>query len=102
MTVCFKEKPLRDRKYIKYVSGKPCSVCGASTASDPHHYQPSGNGKMGGKIGDDFALPLCNRHHSEYHRIGRESFKRKYPGWDPEGIISRLREMYLQLSGKKG
>lgn len=90
VTLLPKEKPVRDERYKKFISRKPCSVCGSRSQSDPHHQQEAGNGTMGGKVSDLRCVPLCHWHHEEYNRIGRESFMRKYPWWKPEILIERF------------
>lgn len=65
------------RAYLDYVASLPCCVCGAQGA-DPHHLIGHGQGKMGGKAHDLFAIPLCRRHHDALHRGGVASWEREH------------------------
>jgi len=67
----------QSRAYLDYVKSLPCAVCGAQ-GSDPHHLIGHGQGKMGGKAHDLFALPLCRTHHDELHRRGIPSWERQH------------------------
>ncbi|NWC66025.1 DUF968 domain-containing protein [Cedecea sp. P7760] len=62
--------------YLKWVKTQPCEGCGSS-ADDPHHLIGHGQGGMGTKSHDSFAIPLCRKCHDELHRDQRE-FERKH------------------------
>ncbi|NIG74057.1 DUF968 domain-containing protein [Klebsiella sp. Ap-873] len=66
------EKP----DYLKWVKSQPCEGCGSS-ADDSHHLIGHGQGGMGTKSHDSFAIPLCRKCHDELHRDLRE-FERKH------------------------
>jgi hypothetical protein len=59
---------IEDPKYLAFVQSLPCCVCLASAPSEAHHFGPSG---MALKADDRRTLPLCRRHHQEWHRSGR-------------------------------
>jgi hypothetical protein len=88
-----KEKPVKDEKFKVFVRTKKCSVCGKRGAV-AHHQSEKGKSVMGGKVSDRRCLPFCPDHHEEYHRIGRETFARKHPRWNPEGLIGALNREY--------
>lgn len=56
-----KNKPERDKKYLKAISNYGCAVCRQGAV--PHHLIGYG-GSMGGKVSDYLVFPLCNKHHS--------------------------------------
>ena len=72
------EQKLPSKKYIEYIKGKPCGVCG-QTPVDPHHLEAVG---MGGANRDGFkdyaCVPLCRYHHTEYHSAGIHYFESRY------------------------
>lgn len=61
MTAIPKNKPERDKKYLKAISGFGCVICFQDAI--PHHLIGYG-GSMGGKVSDYLTIPLCNKHHS--------------------------------------
>jgi hypothetical protein len=42
------------------------------------HVRRGTDGGIGMKPSDCYALPLCSEHHAEQHRIGEQSFEKKY------------------------
>ena len=69
---------LSSKKYLNYIKGKPCTVCG-QTPVDPHHMEAVG---MGGANKDGYkdysCVPLCRYHHTEYHNNGINYFETRY------------------------
>ncbi|WP_027405493.1 putative HNHc nuclease [Anaerovibrio sp. RM50] len=57
---------------------KRCAVCGGK--AELHHYDSVGTGRNRKEICHIGmrCLPLCRRHHQEIHRIGRETFVKRY------------------------
>jgi hypothetical protein len=49
------------------VRTKPCAWCHAPGPSDPHHWGSRG---VGQKTDDFRTLPLCRKHHDEFHARG--------------------------------
>lgn len=88
-----KEKPVKDEAFKAFVRAKKCSVCGKREVV-AHHHPEKGKSVMGGKVSDRRCIPFCLDHHEEYHRIGRETFARKYPWWRPEELIEALNREY--------
>ncbi len=51
--------------YRKFITGQPCTVCGQNWWIDPAH---TGNRGRGQKSSDLSCIPLCRKHHDEYHQ----------------------------------
>ncbi len=88
-------KGFRDKEYHRFVSGKPCIVCGRP--GQAHHYggQAEGRGTTH-KASDQFLVPLCDgegSHHREVERLGREKFEIKY-GVDFDAQSRLLHHLY--------
>jgi hypothetical protein len=62
---------LRDKVHVKYVSKRPCLICGRQP-SDPHHLRFAQQPALGRKVSDEFIVPLCRTHHREAHRSSDE------------------------------
>ena len=56
---------MKDPAYLSWVRRQPCYVCG-STPSEAHHRTGAG---MGRKASDHDTMPLCTRHHREFHDL---------------------------------
>jgi hypothetical protein len=63
---------LRDKDHLKFVSKKPCVVCGREP-SDAHHIRFAQPRSLGRKVSDEFTVPVCRLHHRELHRHGDEA-----------------------------
>ena len=59
-------KKTRCRTYLDFVRSHPCCACGAN-ADEAHHFGPRG---MGEKCSDLLAVPLCKKHHDDFHACG--------------------------------
>lgn len=59
---------LRDHRYLDWIRRKPCLICGMP--SDAHHLQHAQPRSLGRKTGDQYAVPVCRRHHDEIHGRG--------------------------------
>lgn len=68
-------KPVRieDPDYLRFIRRQPCVACGC--ASQAHHVVPPGGGKVGRKVSDYRAVPLCAWCHRKYHSHGRAAFE---------------------------
>jgi ERF superfamily len=62
---------LRDRDHIRHIMKQPCLICGRRP-SDAHHLRFAQLRALGGKVSDEFTVPLCRTHHREVHRCGHE------------------------------
>jgi len=88
-------KPQRQvsKSYINWIKSLSCCICGRRGLSDPHHVNMPGHSGMSRKPDDSRAVPLCHRHHVEYHAIGKKTFADKYDR-DFEVIIDALNRMF--------
>jgi ERF superfamily len=80
---------LRDKAHIKYVSKRPCLICGRQP-SDPHHLRFAQTIALGRKVSDEFTVPLCRTHHRELHRSSDETRWWKQAGIDALSTAERL------------
>src|SRR5690242_13721508 len=55
---------LRDKDHRKFVLRQPCLVCGR-VPSDPHHLTFTQPRSLGGRVSDEFTVPVCRVHHRE-------------------------------------
>src|SRR5262249_26461828 len=62
---------MRDREHLKYVTSRPCLICGRQP-SEPHHVRFAQKPAFGRKVSDEFTVPLCRLHHRELHRSRNE------------------------------
>jgi hypothetical protein len=71
----FMSKRFVNETLLEFVRSLPCTVCHASP-SDPHHVKTRG---AGGQDHLDNLMPLCRKHHVEWHQGGPSKMFRKYP-----------------------
>lgn len=72
--------------HLQWVRGFKCSVWRPGAfplqecigSSEAAHVRSSGDGGVGLKPGDEWAVSLCSHHHREQHQIGEQAFERKY------------------------
>lgn len=81
ITPRFKQPRVESRAHLNWLKTQPCTWPGCQNRDiDPHHLrfvgpeQPAG---MGVTAGDNWAIPVCRRHHDAahvngIHRIGQE------------------------------
>lgn len=67
----FKDKPVRNKQYLAFVRGLPCSMCKLPDHSVAHHIIGVGEGGMGTKACDLLTMPLCAACHHEIHHHPR-------------------------------
>jgi hypothetical protein len=67
---------------IRSVAKQACLVCGRRPA-DAHHLRFAQSRALGGKVSDEFTIPLCRGHHREVHRSGDEAAWWEKTGIDP-------------------
>jgi hypothetical protein len=80
---------LRDKVHVKWVSKRPCLLCGRQP-SDPHHLRFAQPRALGRKVSDEFIVPLCRTHHREVHRSSDEVGWWKQAGIDPLSFAQKL------------
>lgn len=93
-----KKERIQNPKLLEQVRRKPCVVC-KKVPSDPHHVTTRG---AGGDDVPDNLMPLCHRHHVEWHQIGPSKMVMQYAGvhyWlvanGREDVLSRTRRARL-------
>src|SRR5204862_3823996 len=86
-----KRVPLRNKEHRKFVTRKPCLVCGR-VPSDPHHLTFAQPRALGHRVSDEFTVPVCRIHHRELHRSGDEAAWWRKFNIDPIPIALRLWE----------
>lgn len=69
-------KPIRHESplYLAFIRGHMCLVPKCFKAPQAHHIVMDGQGRIGSKVSDYQAVPLCEKHHRQYHDCGRERF----------------------------
>jgi hypothetical protein len=84
--------------YRAFVRQHTCVVWKCFRRTQASHIVFDGQGKEGSKSDDTQTVPKCDKHHEEYHHIGRDAFAAKY-GLQFERIIIDLLTAYVvQLS----
>lgn len=91
------KKEDENRVMFMMIKHKKCAICGAY--SDLHHWDNVS--RIGGYKFDDGLktrfLPLCRKHHSEFHSIGPVEFTRKYKTvgvWLNKAQVAVLKGIY--------
>ena len=79
---------LRDKAHIKYVSKRPCLICGRQP-SDSHHLRFAQQLALGRKVSDEYTVPLCRTHHREVHRSSDE------PSWWEQAGVDALATAHM-------
>jgi hypothetical protein len=69
--------------FLQWVRGRNCLACPGQTPVcngkvEAAHVDYAGDKGVGTKVSDRFAVPLCNFHHSEQHRLGWQEFERRF------------------------
>lgn len=82
---------IRCERHLQFVRGMRCMICRAPGPSESHHLlrvpdEPHG---MGIRTGDDWAVPLCSKHHRILHQSGDET------GFFKEWVADQLAEARL-------
>lgn len=91
----FKSTTPRNKKYLEWIRRLPCLLCRG--ASDAHHIPPDGLSSISLKTSDLRTIPLCLKHHTEYHTCGKDTFAEDY-NLDYEWIISELNRIWEELN----
>lgn len=82
---------IRDKDHLRFVASQPCLLCSA-TPSDAHHVRFAQPRAMSRKVGDDYTVPLCRKHHRDLHHCGNEAAFWHDMGIDPLQIAKELWE----------
>lgn len=95
----------KDARHLDFIRSQPCAICGGidteaahiRTESLAHGKRETGGGE---RPSDKWAVPLCNRHHTEQHSMNEMAFWKKY-GIDPFMLAIRLREVAPQRTASR-
>ena len=103
VTTYFKEKTHRSEEYKAFIRRQPCLIC--EYPNSEHHHETLNSKKgMALKGPDNEALPLCTIHHRERHRIGRDTFFKKYgflyESWKTWVMVYQSR--FEEINGQDG
>ena len=81
---------------IEYCRGLQCLV-GKNCLGpvDPHHVR--NHTGMGLREDDSQTVPLCRKHHSELHSVGKRTFQARY-GLDFKWTIERINNEYEDIT----
>lgn len=71
----FKDNPVRDKTYLKWVKSQ-ISVISGRPADDAHHLIGYGEGGMATKACDLLTFPLTRDEHTELHHIGWKEWEK--------------------------
>ncbi|MEP0315528.1 Rad52/Rad22 family DNA repair protein [Hyphomonas sp.] len=82
---------IRDKDHLRFVASQPCLLC-STTPSDAHHVRFAQPRAMSRKVGDDFTVPLCRKHHRDLHHCGNEAAFWHDMGIDPLQMAKELWE----------
>ena len=64
--------PWESKAYRDAVKAEPCLICGIKhEAQEAHHIRECFPRTMGKRIGDEWVVPLCMKHHTELHKHSR-------------------------------
>jgi hypothetical protein len=91
-----KPKRQQDKDYLLYIRTLPCAVHNSDCYGEvvPHHTKTKGAG------GSDYAtIPLCSKHHTEIHLIGKDTFMTKYGLCCEAEIFDRIVEYIRERHG---
>lgn len=80
----------KDPAYLRRVRALPCCVCGRHPPSEAHHKVGGG---MGTKNPDTATMPLCTRHHREFHDLNgyfKGWVKEQLRDWQTEQVFRTL------------
>ena len=79
-----KNKPVRDPKYLKAISGYGCVITGREAI--PHHLK-GGYKQGGGKVSDHLTFPLSDKYHSATYETG---LHKDWQKWENEHEIQTV------------
>ncbi len=68
----------RSQAHCNFVRSHGCCACAATTAIEVAHVRLGSGAGMGQRPHDFRTISLCKEHHAEQHRIGEQSFEKRY------------------------
>ena len=94
-----KKKRIVDPECLERVKKLPCAICKKSSFSDPHHITTRG---AGGGDTEDNVMPLCRKHHHQWHWLGIKTMIRKYNEVAIWLLAHKRYDIMSRLSYKQG
>ena len=85
-----KPKRTNNKKHLEYVATFPCCICGQIEVQVHHLLRADPKRGMGRRSGDEFVIPLCQRHHQGLHLCGNEIFYLGQHGIDGVALAAKL------------
>ena len=67
--------------HLTWVRGRDCALADKGDCEgriEAAHADAAGGKGMGIKVADAYVLPLCSRHHSLSHSLGRKTFEARF------------------------
>ncbi len=64
-----KAQRIKDKEYLKWVASNPCILC-QDTKCQAHHITFAMPRGISQKVGDQYTVPLCYKHHHQLHTNG--------------------------------
>ena len=64
-----KVQRIKDKEYLKWVASNPCILC-QDTRCQAHHITFAMPRGISQKVGDQYTVPLCYKHHHQLHNCG--------------------------------
>ena len=64
-----KELKIKDKKYLRWVASNPCIICQQNDCN-AHHITYAMKRGISQKVGDQYTIPLCIKHHHQLHNCG--------------------------------
>ena len=86
--------------YLKWIRKQPCIVPKCYRKAQASHIVFDGQGKIGSKVQDSQAVPMCFIHHATYHMQGRDIFEQTFGLNLYQIVIDLLTDYLLSEKGK--
>ena len=96
-----KENRIRSEPHLNYIRSLPCMIAdthgnNCNMKADAHHLLGAQEGAMGMTAGDNWAVPMCRKHHSELHdcKDGEAHYLLNW-GITYETVLAYAQELYF-------
>ncbi|MDA1333077.1 MAG: hypothetical protein O2797_02535 [Bacteroidetes bacterium] len=94
---------MRDEKYRRWIASLPCCICLGIDVQAAHvkYLAPEQRG-MSQKVSDEFAVPLCVKHHREQElsKVGEKAWWKEQRA-NPKRVTDALWEIYERFTKEK-
>lgn len=85
---------IRNQKHLEFVRSKRCMTCFSLPQNHAHHLLTPNERGTGIKNGDNWAVPLCHKCHTDLHNTGSEIKYFESCGWDMQQVLNCAKELY--------